>query len=128
MYFELCICYLNGQITAYVKFKKKFGLGKKTFGLALRWLSLYTFIYPLQRGTSSILLYSRILFTLRYGNHWQQVATFLDSPRREKNVQHLLEINWLGFPSGSVVKNPPLSAGDMGSIPDQGTFHRPQSN
>ena len=26
----------------------------------------------------------------------------------------------LGFPSGSVVKNPPANAGDMGSIPEPG--------
>ena len=33
-----------------------------------------------------------------------------------------------GFPDGSVVKNPPANAGDMGSIPDLGRFHMPQSN
>ena len=27
---------------------------------------------------------------------------------------------WLGFPSGSVVKNPPANAGDLGSIPGPG--------
>ena len=27
----------------------------------------------------------------------------------------------MGFPGGSVVKNPPASAGDMGLIPDRGT-------
>ena len=26
----------------------------------------------------------------------------------------------LGFPAGSVVKNPPVNAGDMGSIPELG--------
>ena len=29
----------------------------------------------------------------------------------------------LGFPGGPVVKNPPVSAGDMGSIPDPGRSH-----
>ena len=29
-------------------------------------------------------------------------------------------LNTLGFPGGSVVKNPPANAGDMGSIPDPG--------
>ena len=33
-----------------------------------------------------------------------------------------------GLPGGSVVKNPPANAGDMGSIPDLGRFHTPQSN
>ena len=28
-----------------------------------------------------------------------------------------------GFPDGSVVKNPPANAGDMGSIPDLGRNH-----
>ena len=32
------------------------------------------------------------------------------------------------FPSGSVVKNLPASAGDGGSIPGPGRFHMPQSN
>ena len=29
---------------------------------------------------------------------------------------------WKGFPGGSVVKNPPASAGDVGSIPGLGRF------
>ena len=33
-----------------------------------------------------------------------------------------------GFPGGSVVKNPPANAGDLGSILDLGRFHMPQSN
>ena len=33
-----------------------------------------------------------------------------------------------GFPGGSVVKNPPANAGDMGSIPDLGRPRMPQSN
>ena len=34
----------------------------------------------------------------------------------------------VGFPGGSVVKNPPANAGDMTSIPDPGRSHVPQSN
>ena len=34
----------------------------------------------------------------------------------------------MGFPSGSVVKNLPASAGDVGSIPGSGRSHMPQSN
>ena len=30
-----------------------------------------------------------------------------------------------GFPGGSVVKNPPCSAGDTGLVPDPGTAHMP---
>ena len=33
-----------------------------------------------------------------------------------------------GFPDGSVGKNPPANAGDMGSIPDLGRSHMLQSN
>ena len=33
-----------------------------------------------------------------------------------------------GFPGGSVVKNLPANAGDMGSIPGQRRSHMPQSN
>ena len=29
----------------------------------------------------------------------------------------------MGFPRGSVVKNPPANAGDTGSIPDSGRSH-----
>ena len=35
---------------------------------------------------------------------------------------------WRGFPGGSVVKNSPANAGDMGLIPDLGGFHMPLSN
>ena len=35
---------------------------------------------------------------------------------------------WEGFPGGSVVKNLPINAGDMGSIPDLGRSHMPGSN
>ena len=33
-----------------------------------------------------------------------------------------------GFPGGAVVKNPPASAGDMGSSPGPGRSHMPRSN
>ena len=32
------------------------------------------------------------------------------------------------FPGGAVVKNPPASVGDTGSIPGLGRSHMPQSN
>ena len=34
----------------------------------------------------------------------------------------------MGFPDGSVVKNPHANAGDMGSIPDLERSHMPWSN
>ena len=33
-----------------------------------------------------------------------------------------------GFPGGTVVKNPPANAGDMGSISGPGRSHMPQGN
>ena len=35
-------------------------------------------------------------------------------------IYNILNVNVLDFPGGSVVKNPPASAGDTGSIPDSG--------
>ena len=37
------------------------------------------------------------------------------------------KLSW-GFPGGSVVKNPPANAGDMGSISDPGRSHMLWSN
>ena len=33
------------------------------------------------------------------------------------------EKHWWDFPGGTVVKNPPANAGDMGSIPGPGRSH-----
>ena len=44
---------------------------------------------------------------------------------REENKKFLTlyeVLAQLGFPSGSAVKNPPVSAGDLGSVPGQGRF------
>ena len=45
-------------------------------------------------------------------------------------IHHLLKIKTLNlsFPGGSVVKNPPASAGDTGSSPGPGRPHMPRSN
>ena len=34
----------------------------------------------------------------------------------------------MGFPGGTVVKNPPANAGDKGSSPGPGSSHMPRSN
>ena len=41
--------------------------------------------------------------------------------------ERFLSIPW-GFPGGSVVKNPPASAGDTSLIPDQGRSHMTRRN
>ena len=46
-----------------------------------------------------------------------------------QRVQHdLVTEQQQGFPGGSVVKNSPANAGDIGSIPDPGRSHMPWSN
>ena len=38
------------------------------------------------------------------------------------------EMSWRDFPGGTVVKNPPLNAGDTGLIPGLGRSHMPRNN
>ena len=45
-----------------------------------------------------------------------------------KRSLHLLKSKLLDFPGGAVVENPPANEGDMGSSPDPGRSHMPQSN
>ena len=42
--------------------------------------------------------------------------------------QYINSLFLLGFPGGAVVKNPPASARDTGSIPGPGKSHMPRSN
>ena len=46
--------------------------------------------------------------------------------KRRKDI--LRNVKTKGFPGGSMAKNPPANAGDMGLIPDAGRSHRPWSN
>ena len=46
---------------------------------------------------------------------------------REEMVQHT-NLKIKGFPGGSVVKNPPASAGDTGSSPGPGRSHMLQNS
>ena len=44
-------------------------------------------------------------------------------------IEVVFKITGLGdFPGGTMVKNPPANAGDMGSIPGPGRSHMPRSN
>jgi len=47
---------------------------------------------------------------------------------REKMYELLYERYFLGFSGGSVAKDPPANAGDIGLIPDLGRSHMVQSN
>ena len=48
-------------------------------------------------------------------------------PNKEFKVIIIKMIIW-DFPGGTVVKNPPANAGDMGSCPGPGRSHMPWSN
>ena len=43
-------------------------------------------------------------------------------------LQTILQSYIVGFPGGTVVKNPPANAEDMGSITGPGRSHMPHSN
>ena len=50
-------------------------------------------------------------------------------PNALKRLSKIFCVNKIGdFTGGSVVKNPPVNAGNMNSIPDPGRSHVPQSN
>ena len=42
--------------------------------------------------------------------------------------RHSVEVSFLGFPGGAVVKNLPANAGDTGSSPGPERLHIPRSN
>ena len=44
------------------------------------------------------------------------------------NIKRIRKSQNRDFPHGTVVKNPPANAGDMGSIPGPGRSHIPWSN
>ena len=50
------------------------------------------------------------------------------NPRIKFQEQQDLKVRYRNFPGGTVVKNPPANAGDMGSIPGPGRSHMPRSN
>ena len=43
-------------------------------------------------------------------------------------IHHINKLKNKDFPGGTVVKNPPANAGDMGSISSSGRSHMPRSN
>ena len=48
--------------------------------------------------------------------------------KREKDSDSFMEKFIPGLPGGSVVRHPPVSAGDTGSIPDPGRSHMLRSS
>ena len=50
--------------------------------------------------------------------------TRIKLPEEKDSVYHLKD-HMLGFPGGSVVKNPPANAGETGLIPDPKRSHMP---
>ena len=45
-----------------------------------------------------------------------------------KSTKIVAKAKGQGFPGGTVVKNPPANAGDVGLSPGPGRFHMPRSN
>ena len=54
----------------------------------------------------------------------------IDKKKKDEKMYHVnaYQKNVEGFLGGPVVKNPPASAGDTGSIPGPGRLHMPQSS
>ena len=50
----------------------------------------------------------------------------MDKIKEEENFKEKKKLR--DFPGGTVVKNPPANAGNMGSIPGLGRSHMPWSN
>ena len=75
-------------------------------------------------------VWSRLDFSILVEDIWSQEAKtvlLFHTISRTKgfnchltNTILLISINFPGFPGGSVVKNPPVNAGDVGSIPGSG--------
>ena len=69
-----------------------------------------------------------ILTLLRISNFLQRSYVSLINLRAQKTHLGNIEKNLEGSPGGSVVKNTPANAGDMGSIPGLERSQTPQSN
>ena len=64
------------------------------------------------------------MVNLRYSNYIAQSPT----SREGRGAGDGINFCALDFPGGTVDRNPPANAGDMGSIPGPGRFHMPWSN
>ena len=53
---------------------------------------------------------------------------FLRNISNKIDSKFLIRNHGEGFPHGTVVKNPPVNAGDTGSSPGPGRSHMPRSN
>ena len=85
----------------------KYGSEKPAFSTnSLFWMCALVLLYNLP-----------VTETVNWISHWNILKSTWIKPKKA----------W-SFPGGSLVKNPPANAGDMGSIPDPGWSHMPQSN
>ena len=67
-----------------------------------------------------------------YDTIWQNYARIYLLTLKAHFLKCILKRHWQkyemrGFPSGSMVRNPPVHAGDTGSIPGPRRFHMPRS-
>ena len=83
---------------------------------------------PKNTGVGSLSLLQRIFLTQKLNQgllNYRQIPTELSGKPKDGLG---IDKNSRGFPSGSVVKNLPANAGDLGLIPDPGRSHIPRSN
>ena len=88
--------------------------------LTWRLSSLSLKITPHSQIISHLIYFGRFLFSFPLKTKVKQFQDFPVSP--------VVKTIFQGFPGGSMVKNSPENAGDMGSIPDSGQSHLLQSN
>ena len=73
---------------------------------------------------SASLVYPPLLASLD-PSIWSFPMAWLTAIRTKNNFN--TQKNFLNFPGGTVDRNPPANAGDMGLIPGPGRFHMPWS-
>ena len=73
-------------------------------------------------GNGNPLQYSCLESPRDWGAWWAAVYGVVQSWTRLKQLSSSSRIH-MGFPGGSVVKNPPAKAGNVGSIPGSGRSH-----
>ena len=89
---------------------------KKEKPMAAKWVVLYLFLIILTAALVPAVKSSKV------ANSFELPETLV-GPNKTFIKKHQES-----FPGGTVVKNPPANAGDMGSSPGPGRYHMPWSN
>ena len=67
-------------------------------------------------------------YEIEYQNHINMYGLYSPIQRKDRHLNWVKNNPFWDFPGGALVKNPPASAGDTGSIPGPGRSHMPWSN